>query len=197
MFEGPIQRLVDELSRLPGIGRKSAQRLAFHLLNTESADAKRLAQAIIDVKDQMRLCQRCFNVTSAEECVICRDVRRDPTIVCVVERAQDIPVLESTQEFRGRYHVLGAALSPIDGIGPGQLRLAELEQRIELEGITELICATNPTIEGDATASYIAREFKPKGLRVTRLASGLPVGGDLDYADAVTLGRALSGRSDL
>ncbi|MDH3307865.1 MAG: recombination mediator RecR [Acidimicrobiia bacterium] len=197
MFEGPIQRLVDELSRLPGIGRKSAQRLAFHILNAETVDAKRLAQAIIDVKDQMRLCQRCFNVTSAEECVICRDVRRDPTIVCVVERAQDIPVLESTHEFRGRYHVLGAALSPIDGIGPGQLRLAELERRIDLEGITELICATNPTIEGDATASYIAREFKPRGVRVTRLASGLPVGGDLDYADAVTLGRALSGRSDL
>lgn len=197
MFEGPIQRLVDELSRLPGIGRKSAQRLAFHILNAETVDAKRLAQAIIDVKDQMRLCQRCFNVTSAEECVICRDVRRDPTIVCVVERAQDIPVLESTHEFRGRYHVLGAALSPIDGIGPGQLRLAELERRIDLEGIAELICATNPTIEGDATASYIAREFKPRGVRVTRLASGLPVGGDLDYADAVTLGRALSGRSDL
>lgn len=197
MFEGPIQRLIDELSRLPGIGRKSAQRLAFHLLNLESTDAKRLAQAIVDVKDQMRQCVRCFNVTSADECVICRDVRRDPTLVCVVERAQDIPVIESTQEFRGRYHVLGGALSPIDGIGPGQLRFAELDRRIELEGISELICATNPTVEGDATAAYVAREFKPRGIKVTRLASGLPVGGDLDYADSVTLGRALAGRSEL
>ncbi len=197
MFEGPIQRLIDELSRLPGVGRKSAQRLAFHLLNGEEADARRLAQAIIDVKEQIGLCARCYNVTASEECLICRDVRRLPDLVCVVERAQDIPVLESTREFGGRYHVLGGSLSPIDGIGPGQLRFAELKRRVESEGITELICATNPTVEGDATSMYIAKEFKPLGVRVSRLASGLPVGGDLDYADTVTLGRALVGRSEL
>jgi len=197
MFEGPIQRLIDELSRLPGVGRKSAQRLAFHLLNGEEADARRLAQAVIDVKEQIGLCARCYNVTAGDECNICRDVRRLPDIVCVVERAQDIPVIESTREFAGRYHVLGGALSPIDGIGPGQLRFNELKRRVETEGITELICATNPTIEGDATSMYIAREFKPLGVRVSRLASGLPVGGDLDYADSVTLGRALTGRSEL
>lgn len=197
MFEGPIQRLIDELSRLPGVGRKSAQRLAFHLLNGEEADARRLAQAIIDIKEQIGLCARCYNVTASEECLICRDIRRLPDLVCVVERAQDIPVLESTREFEGRYHVLGGSLSPIDGIGPGQLRFAELKQRVESEGITELICATNPTVEGDATSMYIAKEFKPLGVRVSRLASGLPVGGDLDYADTVTLGRALVGRSEL
>lgn len=197
MFEGPIQRLIDELSRLPGVGRKSAQRLAFHLLNGEEADARRLAQAVIDVKEQIGLCARCYNVTAGDECNICRDVRRLPDIVCVVERAQDIPVIESTREFAGRYHVLGGALSPIDGIGPGQLRFNELIRRVENEGITELICATNPTIEGDATSMYIAREFKPLGVKVSRLASGLPVGGDLDYADTVTLGRALTGRSEL
>lgn len=197
MFEGPIQRLIDELSRLPGVGRKSAQRLAFHLLNGEEADARRLAQAVIDVKEQIGLCARCYNVTAGDECNICRDARRLPDIVCVVERAQDIPVIESTREFAGRYHVLGGALSPIDGIGPGQLRFNELKRRVENEGITELICATNPTIEGDATSMYIAREFKPLGVKVSRLASGLPVGGDLDYADTVTLGRALTGRSEL
>jgi recombination protein RecR len=197
MFEGPIQRLIDELARLPGIGQKSAQRLAFHLLNTERADAQRLAGAIIDMRDQVRLCGRCFNVTGAEECTICRDLRRDPTIVCVVERAQEIVVIEKTQEFRGRYHVLGGALSPIDGIGPGQLRITELRTRIGNEGIEELIVATNPTIEGDTTAMYLARELKPLGVKVTRLASGLPVGGDLDYADELTLGRALVGRREI
>ncbi|MDF1594940.1 MAG: recombination mediator RecR [Acidimicrobiia bacterium] len=197
MFEGPIQRLIDELARLPGIGQKSAQRLAFHLLNTERADAQRLASAIIDMRDQVRLCGRCFNVTGAEECTICRDLRRDPTIVCVVERAQEIVVIEKTQEFRGRYHVLGGALSPIDGIGPGQLRISELRVRIGNEGIEELIVATNPTIEGDTTAMYLARELKPLGVKVTRLASGLPVGGDLDYADELTLGRALVGRREI
>ncbi len=197
MFEGPIQRLIDELARLPGIGRKSAQRLAFHLLNAEDADAQRLASAIVDMRTQVRLCNRCFNVTGAEECSICRDLRRDPTLVCVVERAQDIVVIEKTQEFRGRYHVLGGALSPIDGIGPGQLRIAELKHRIPNEGVQELIVATNPTIEGDTTAMYLARELKPLGVRVTRLASGLPVGGDLDYADELTLGRALVGRQEI
>jgi recombination protein RecR len=197
MFEGPVQRLIDELSRLPGIGGKSAQRLAFHLLSVEEADAKRLATAIIDMRDQVRLCERCFNVAAGELCAVCRDTRRDDSVVCVVERPQDIVVVERTQEYRGRYHVLGGALSPINGIGPGQLRFDELRARLEPEGIKELIVATNPTVEGDATAMYIAREFKPGGVRVTRLASGLPVGGDLDYADELTLGRALIGRSEL
>jgi recombination protein RecR len=197
MFEGPVQRLIDELGRLPGIGAKSAQRLAFHLLSVEDTDAKRLASAIIDMRDQVGLCERCFNVAAGELCSICRDARRDDTLVCVVERPQDIIVVERTQEFRGRYHVLGGSLSPINGIGPAQLRFDELRRRLEPEGVEELIVATNPTIEGDATAMYIAREFKPLGLRVTRLASGLPVGGDLDYADELTLGRALIGRSEL
>ena len=197
MLDGPIQRLVDELARLPGIGPKSAQRLAFHLLAIDETDARRLAAAIIEMRDLARLCERCFNVTSTEECSICTDPRRDPTAVCVVERAQDIIVVERTQEFRGRYHVLGGALSPIEGIGPGQLRIAELRRRVSDEGIAELIVATNPTIEGDTTAMYLAREFKPLGVRVTRLASGLPVGGDLDYADELTLGRALAGRLEL
>ncbi len=197
MFEGPVQRLIDELARLPGIGRKSAQRLAFHLLSVDEVDARRLAQAILDMRDQVGTCRRCFNVTAGEECAICVDPRRDPTVVCVVERAQDISVVERTQEFRGRYHVLQGALSPISGIGPSQLRTAELARRVEEEGITELIVATNPTVEGDTTALWLAAEFKPKGVKVTRLASGLPVGGDLDYADELTLGRALAGRTEL
>ena len=197
MFEGPVQRLIDELGRLPGIGGKTAQRLAFHLLTIEEADARRLATAIGDMRDQVGECSRCFNVASADECAICRDDRRDESIVCVVERPQDIVVVERTQEYRGRYHVLGGSLSPINGIGPGQLRFEELKARLEPEGVQELIVATNPTVEGDATAMYIAREFKPLGVRVTRLASGLPVGGDLDYADELTLGRALTGRSEL
>lgn len=197
MFEPPIQRLVDELARLPGIGQKSAQRLAFHLLNTEEADATRLAQAILDMRARVRLCSRCFNVTGDEECSICRDPRRDATLLCVVERAQDIVVVEKTQEFRGRYHVLGGAISPISGIGPDQLRFGDLLERVEVEGVTEVIAATNPTVEGDATALYIARILKPLGVKVTRLASGLPVGGDLDYADELTLGRALAGRREL
>ena len=197
MFEGPVQRLIDELGRLPGIGGKSAQRLAFHLLSVDEADAHRLATAIIDMRDQVTLCERCFNVAAGSECTICRDGRRDVSIVCVVERPQDIVVVEKTQEYRGRYHVLGGSLSPINGVGPGQLRFDELKARLEPEGVEELIVATNPTIEGDATAMYIAREFKPLGVRVSRLASGLPVGGDLDYADELTLGRALTGRSEL
>ena len=197
MFEGPVQRLIDELARLPGVGRKSAQRLTFHLLNTEEVDARRLAQAIVDLREQVRLCHRCFNVTAEEECAICRDLRRDTTVLCVVERAQDIVVVERTQEFRGRYHVLGGHLSPIDGIGPDQLKLAELERRIPTEGIKELIIATNPTLEGDTTAMWIARKVKDLDVTVTRLASGLPVGGDLDYADEITLGRALKGRREI
>jgi recombination protein RecR len=197
MFEGPVQRLIDELGRLPGIGGKTAQRLAFHLLAVEETDARRLASAIVDMRDQVSLCTRCFNVASGDLCSICRDARRDDSMLCVVERPQDIVVVERTQEFRGRYHVLGGSLSPINGIGPSQLRLDELKARLGPEGVAELIVATNPTVEGDATAMYIAREFKPLGVRVTRLASGLPVGGDLDYADELTLGRALIGRSEL
>lgn len=197
MFELPVQRLVDELARLPGIGRKSAQRLAFHLLNIEEADAFRLSEAITDMRKQIRLCQRCFNVSAEIECAICRDLRRDPTLVCVVERAQDIAVIERTQAFSGRYHVLGGAISPIEGVGPDQLNISRLVARIEPESITEVIAATNPTVEGDTTALYLARVLKPLDVKVTRLASGLPVGGDLDYADEITLGRALTGRRQL
>ncbi len=197
MFEAPVQKLIDELARLPGIGRKSAQRLAFHLLHIEEIDAERLADAIVEMRKTVQLCSRCFNITDAEECSICRDLRRDPRQLCAVERAQDIVVVERTQEFKGRYHVLGGAISPIEGIGPGQLRMRELTARIESEGVTEVIAATNPTVEGDTTALYIARILKPLGVRVTRLASGLPVGGDLDYADEITLGKALVGRREL
>jgi len=197
MFETPVQKLIDELARLPGVGRKSAQRLAFHILHIEETDARRLADAIVDMRTTVQLCSRCFNITDAAECSICRDLRRDPSSICVVERAQDIVVVEKTQEFRGRYHVLGGAISPIEGIGPDQLRMRELVARIEPEAVTEVIAATNPTVEGDTTALYIARILKPLGVRVTRLASGLPVGGDLDYADELTLGRALAGRQEL
>jgi recombination protein RecR len=197
MFEPPVQRLIDELSRLPGIGQKSAQRIAFHLLNAEEADAIRLANAITDMRSTIHLCRRCYNVTAEDECSICMDVRRDMTVICVVERAQDIPVLERTQSFRGRYHVLGGAVSPIAGIHEDQLRIKELVARVENEHITEVIAATNPTLEGDTTAMVVARRLKPLGVKVSRLASGLPVGGDLDYADEVTLGRALSGRMEI
>jgi recombination protein RecR len=197
MFETPVQRLIDEFARLPGIGRKSAQRLAFHLLHVEEADAVRLGQAIIDMRAEVRLCSRCFNIAADEECSICRDLRRDVTLLCVVERAQDIPVLEKTQEFSGRYHVLGGSISPIEGVGPDQLNMKQLVDRIDQEGVVEVIAATNPTVEGDTTALYLARLLKPLGVRVTRLASGLPVGGDLDYADEITLGRALVGRQEL
>lgn len=197
MFETPVQRLIDEFARLPGIGRKSAQRLAFHLLHVEEADAVRLGQAIIDMRAEVRLCSRCFNIAADDECSICQDLRRDVSLLCVVERAQDIPVIEKTQEFGGRYHVLGGAISPIEGVGPDQLNMKQLVARVDGEGVVEVIAATNPTVEGDTTALYLARLLKPLGVRVTRLASGLPVGGDLDYADEITLGRALSGRRDL
>lgn len=197
MFEPPVQRLIDELSRLPGIGQKSAQRLAFHLLNADKADAARLADAITQMRLTVRLCNRCFNVTADAECTICVDLRRDTASICVVERAQDIPVIERTQLFRGRYHVLGGAMSPISGIGPNELRMSELEARITNEGVTEVIAAMNPTVEGDTTAMYLAQLLKPYGVKVTKLASGLPVGGDLDYADEITLGRAITGRREL
>ena len=173
------------------------RRIAFHLLSIEDTDARRLGHSILDLRDQIGHCVRCFNVTANEECSICMDVRRDQSVLCVVERPQDIVVIERTNEYRGRYHVLGGSLSPIQGIGPDQLRIPELRKRVETEEISEFIVATNPTMEGDATAMYLAREFKPFGIRVSRLASGLPVGGDLDYADELTLGRALVGRSEM
>ena len=197
LYEGPIQSLVEELGRLPGIGPKSAQRLAFHILNAESADAQRLAKAIVEVKEKVRFCVRCFNVSELEECRICRDTRRDATVICVVEEPRDVLAIERTGEFRGRYHVLGGAISPIDGVGPEQLRIKELAARIGVEDIQEVVVATNPNIEGEATASYLARLLKAMDLKVSRIASGLPVGGDLDYADEVTLGRAFSGRREL
>ena len=197
MYEGVVQDLIDELGRLPGVGPKSAQRLAFHLLQIDAVDAQRLADAIVRVKERVRFCQRCGNVSEQDECRICRDTRRDPTVICVVEEPRDVIAIERTREFSGRYHVLGGAISPIDGIGPDQLRIRELIARLDAEGVRELIIATNPNIEGDATASYLVRLITPLGLRVTRIASGLPVGGDLDYADEVTLGRAFAGRRDV
>ena len=194
MYEGAVQDLIDELGRLPGIGPKSAQRIAFHLLAAEPADVGRLAAALQRVKDEVRFCTTCGNVAEAEQCRICLDPRRDETVICVVEEPKDVVAIERTREFRGRYHVLGGAISPIEGIGPDDLRVRELLQRLRDGTITELILATDPNLEGEATATYLARLIKPMGLRVTRLASGLPVGGDLEYADEVTLGRAFSGR---
>jgi recombination protein RecR len=197
VYAGPVQTLIDELGRLPGVGPKSAQRIAFYLLKLPKEDATRLASAITEAKDRVSFCRRCFNVTEGEECDICRDDRRDTHVVCVVEEPRDVVAVEKTREFRGRYHVLQGAISPLDGIGPDQLRVKELLARIEPEGITEVILCTNPNIEGEATAMYLARLLKPLGIRTTRIASGLPVGGDLEYADELTLGRALEGRREL
>jgi recombination protein RecR len=197
MFAGPVQDLVEELTRLPGIGPKTAQRLAFHILKVDQADARRLATAIVGVKEKTRFCARCFNISTEELCEYCSNDRRDPTLVCVVEEARDIWAIEKTGEFRGRYHVLGGAISPIDGVGPDDLRITELLARIPAEDIREIIVATNPNVEGEATGMYLARLITPLGVRVTRIASGLPVGGDLEYADEVTLGRALEGRREL
>ena len=194
MYEGAVQDLIDELGRLPGVGPKSAQRIAFHLLAAEPADISRLAAALQRVKDEVKFCKTCGNVAEADECRICRDARRDLTVICVVEEPKDVVAIERTREFHGRYHVLGGAISPIEGIGPDDLRVRELLLRLQDEVVTELILATDPNLEGEATATYLARLVKPMGLRVTRLASGLPVGGDLEYADEVTLGRALAGR---
>lgn len=194
MYTGPVQDLVDELGKLPGVGPKSAQRIAFHLLQQSRDDALRLARAITEAKDRVTWCTRCFNVASAELCDICSDDRRDPAVVCVVEEPRDVVAVERTQEFRGRYHVLGGAISPIDGIGPEQLRVRELLARFDGEGTTEVILCTNPNVEGETTAMYLARLLGPLGLNVTRIASGVPVGGDLEYADELTLGRALEGR---
>jgi recombination protein RecR len=197
LYEGPVQDLIEELGRLPGVGPKSAQRLAFHLLTVDAADAERLAKAITSVKEKVRFCRRCFNVSEQEECRVCRDVRRDPHLLCVVEEPRDLMAIERTGEFRGRYHVLGGAISPMDGVGPDDLHIKELMTRLGEEDITEIVLATNPNIEGEATASYLAKMLKAMGVRVSRIASGLPVGGDLEYADEVTLGRAFSGRRDV
>jgi recombination protein RecR len=194
VYEGVVQTLIDELGHLPGVGPKSAQRIAFHLLASDPADVRRLVDALVEVKQKVRFCRVCGNVAEDDECRICRDTRRDPAVLCVVEEPKDVVAIEKTREFRGRYHVLGGAISPIEGVGPDDLRVKELMTRLADGTITELILATDPNLEGEATATYLARMIKPLGLRVTRLASGLPVGGDLEYADEVTLGRAFEGR---
>jgi recombination protein RecR len=194
MYEGVVQNLIDELGRLPGVGPKGAQRIAFHLLASDPADVRRLADTLVEVTERVRFCKTCGNVAEAEECRICRDARRDPTVICVVEEPKDVAAVEKIREFRGRYHVLGGAISPIDGIGPENLRVRELMARLADGTVTELILATDPNLEGEATATYLARLVKPLDIRVTRPASGLPVGGDLEYADEVTLGRAFAGR---
>ncbi len=194
MYEGAVQELIDELGRLPGVGPKSAQRIAFHLLAQDPVEVQRLVTALTEVKARVRFCSTCGNVAEEELCRICRDPRRDVTQVCVVEESKDVVAIERTREFRGRYHVLGGAISPIDGVGPDDLRIRELMVRLADGAITEVIIATDPNLEGEATAAFLARTLRPMGLRVTRLASGLPVGGDLEYADEVTLGRAFEGR---
>jgi recombination protein RecR len=194
VYEGVVQDLIDELGRLPGVGPKSAQRIAFHVLQTDPADVRRLVSALTEVVDKVRFCVTCGNVSEAEECRICRDPRRDLAVLCVVEEPKDVVAIEKTREFRGRYHVLGGAISPIEGVGPDDLRVKELVTRLASGEVMEIIIATDPNLEGEATATYLARLLKPMGLRVTRLASGLPVGGDLEYADELTLGRAFEGR---
>ena len=194
MYEGVVQDLIDELGRLPGVGPKSAQRIAFHLLQSDAVDVTRLVDSITEVKARVRFCATCGNVAEGEQCRICADPRRDGTAICVVEEPKDVVAVERTREFRGRYHVLGGAISPIEGVGPDDLRIKELMTRLASGEVTEVIIATDPNLEGEATASYLARFLRPMGIKVTRLASGLPVGGDLEYADEVTLGRAFEGR---
>lgn len=196
-YAGPVQDLIDELGRLPGIGPKSAQRIAFHLLKSSMTDVARLSTAIVEAKEKVTWCRRCFNLSEGESCGICSDERRDTSVICVVEEPRDLVAVERTREYRGRYHVLGGAISPIEGIGPDQLRVKELLVRIGDEEVSEVILCTNPNIEGEATALYLGHLLKPLGLKVTRIASGLPVGGDLEYADELTLGRALEGRRDV
>ncbi|HET8525765.1 MAG TPA: recombination mediator RecR [Actinomycetota bacterium] len=197
MYEGPIQDLIDELSRLPGIGPKSAQRLAFHLVKAPPDEAKRLAETILQAKDRISFCRECGNVAEGDLCRICRDEGRDRTTLCVVEEPKDVATIEKAGVIKGRYHVLGGAISPLDGVGPEDLRVQELLDRVERDGVTEVILATNPNLEGNATAMYVAAMLKPVGVTVTRLASGLPVGGDLEYADEVTLSQALEGRREM
>jgi len=194
LYEGIVQELIDELGRLPGIGPKSAQRIAFHILQTESVDVSRLAEVLVEVREKVHFCVDCGNVTEQELCSICRDPRRSHATICVVEEAKDVAAVERTREFKGLYHVLGGAISPIDGVGPDDLRIRQLLQRLADGTVTEVIIATDPNLEGEATATYLTRLLVQPGLRVTRLASGLPVGGDLEYADEVTLGRAFEGR---
>jgi recombination protein RecR len=197
VYEGPIQDLIDELNRLPGIGPKSAQRLAFYIVKTQSQDARRLADAITRAKERVRFCRECFGVAEGELCRLCSDPTRDSAVVCVVEEPKDVSAIEKAGVVRGRYHVLGGAISPMQGIGPEDLRVQELLDRVSRNGVGEVILATNPNLEGNATAMYVAGLLKPLGVKVTRLASGLPVGGDLEYADEVTLGQALEGRRDM
>jgi recombination protein RecR len=197
VYTQPVQALIDELGRMPGVGPKSAQRIAFHLLKLPNDDVARLVRAITEAKAKVRFCSRCWNVADAEFCPICQDDRRDSSIICVVEESRDIVAIEKTGEFRGRYHVLLGAMNPLEGVGPEQLKMKELFARIEPEDVQEVILCTNPNTEGEVTAMYIARMMKPFGVRVTRIASGLPVGGDLEYADELTLGRALEGRRDV
>jgi len=194
MYEGVVQELIDELSRLPGVGPKSAQRIAFHLLQTEDDQAKKLAEVLLEVKERVRFCDTCGNVAEDAECNICKDPRRHRTAICVVEESKDVQAIERTREFRGLYHVLGGAISPIEGIGPDNLRIKELMMRLSNPEIQEVIIATDPNLEGEATATYLSRMLVPLGITISRLASGLPVGGDLEYADEVTLGRAFEGR---
>lgn len=194
MYEGAVQDLIDELGRLPGVGPKSAQRIAFHVLAADPADVRRLSDALVEVKRRVRFCEVCGNVAQEEQCRICRDPRRSPATLCVVEEPKDVVAIERTREFRGRYHVLGGAINPIAGVGPDDLRIAQLMTRLADGTVTEVILATDPNVEGEATATYLARLLVPMGLTVSRLASGLPVGGDLEYADEVTLGRAFEGR---
>jgi recombination protein RecR len=194
VYEGVVQDLIDELGRLPGVGPKSAQRIAFHILQSDPADVRRLVHSLTEVTEKVRFCTLCGNVSADEQCRICRDPRRDLSILCVVEESKDVVAIEKTREFRGRYHVLGGAISPMEGVGPDDLRVKELLTRLADSAVEEIIIATDPNLEGEATATYLARLLKPLGLRVTRLASGLPVGGDLEYADEVTLGRAFEGR---
>jgi recombination protein RecR len=197
VYEGVVQDLIDELGRLPGVGPKSAQRIAFHILQAEPTDVRRLAAALTEVKEKVRFCAVCGNVAQDEQCRVCRDPRRDPAVLCVVEEPKDVVAIERTREFRGKYHVLGGAISPIEGVGPDDLRIRELLTRLADGSVKELILATDPNLEGEATATYLARLVSAMGLKVTRLASGLPVGGDLEYADEVTLGRAFEGRRTL
>jgi len=194
MYEGVVQELIDELGRLPGIGPKSAQRIAFYILQADPDQPRKLAQILLEVKERVRFCEICFNVTEETRCNICRDARRNQTTICVVEESKDVQAIERTREFRGLYHVLGGAISPIDGIGPDNLRIKELMARLGDPNISEVIIATDPNLEGEATATYLTRMLVPLGMTVSRLASGLPVGGDLEYADEVTLGRAFEGR---
>ena len=194
MYEGIIQDLIDELGRLPGVGPKSAQRIAFHIIKSDRVDVSRLAEVLKTVKERVKFCTTCGNISEEELCKICRDSRRDNTSICVVEESKDVIAIEKTREFKGKYHVLGGAISPIDGIGPENLRIRELMQRLAETEIAEVIIATDPNLEGEATATYLTRLIKPLGVKVSRLASGLPVGGDLEYADEVTLGRAFEGR---